>query len=157
MTRQDIVAAFEAKGIFKMPLLLEDQYDSVELEFLQECWGIGVQNLPSGLQQLVDIGGGKMEARPLWVEHVFDCNKIDRWFFSIVEQCQAAVAVHNGTKPNQYAVGPLSYLIGGNPADGHDINWFLDGNGHVRFFEPQTGEEVTLSDVELKSVFFEEA
>ena len=157
MTQSDIRLVFLQAGVRVTPVLLNDAFQPIELEFIQECWTLAVANLPAPLQTMRDIGGGKMAQFPVYVPGIFNCNKFSRWLSVVVELCRAAAAVVNHTQVNTDAIGPVSYLIGGNPADGHDIVWFIDEANRLRFLEPQTGEEVHLSSVEIASIFFEEA
>lgn len=157
MTRAELLSCLIAAKWPVMPRLLDDVYDPLSLAFVEEAWTAAVAALPPALQTRVDLGNGVVVTQPRYIPGVFNCNKQSRWLAVFVDIFCANDAATKGTTRNSPALGPLSYLIGGKPANGHDIDWFVDYTGAVHYFEKQTGNEVTLSSVEVASFFFEEA
>jgi len=79
----------------------------------------------------------------------FDCDNFAGMFFELAQAC------HGQTKdaPTEgLAVGKIKFLVDGDPTRGHAINIVVSEDG-AWFIEPQSGSEVTLSSVELRSVY----
>ena len=158
MTPADINQAFATAGIRPPPALGNAAYDPVDLAFVQGVWGAAVNALPDCL--ITTVNG---QRQPRYVLPSFDCLQMSVWLMAFMIIAVAEDAVKTGKPRNPPATGPLFYLIGGDPAQGHAVDWCIDypaiGQtvGPVMFFEKQTGEEVTLSAVERASVFYEAA
>lgn len=154
MTRFQLSEIFIQNGVLQTPILRSEAYDSIELEFIQECWDAAVLNLPPPMKVSFDLGGGKMQTRPKYVQPIFNCAAFSGWLGTYIDLCLTAVAIVKSTTPNTPMFGAITYLIGGVVGDGHAIDWFVDGNSNLRWFEPQTREEKTLTDVERASISF---
>lgn len=154
MTKSQLSEIFLQAGIIQPPVLRNDLYDPIELEFVQECWDAAVLNLPTPMKVEFDLGGGKMQTRPKYVQPIFNCAAFSGWLGTYIDLCLTAVAIVKGTAPNTPMFGSISYLVGGVADDGHAIDWFVDGSSNLRWFEPQTREEKTLTDAERASISF---
>ena len=53
-----------------------------------------------------------------------------------------------------FAVGVCFYLVGGDRERGHAINWALTEDVALIFIEPQSGEQIQLTDAEKATIFF---
>jgi hypothetical protein len=79
----------------------------------------------------------------------FDCDKFAKYFAALVQVKYFVDNFHKWTEGEALSIGELYYRIGG--ISGHAINVLFDGNDFT-FFEPQTGQFVTLTNAELESV-----
>lgn len=156
MTIQDVLIATGSSGWGITPRLLDLVYDPIDPGAVASAWVQAVASLPAPLRANVQYAPGMWQTQPLYVDGVFNCNKMDRWFAAFVDMELAAAAAQAGTPKNGPAFGVLSYLIGGQVGQGHDINWYIDSASKLHYYEKQTGDEVTLSAVEVASIFFAE-
>ncbi|MCP4707907.1 MAG: hypothetical protein GY869_04715 [Planctomycetes bacterium] len=79
----------------------------------------------------------------------FDCDNFAGLFFELAGAC------HGRTKRDVaegIAIGKIKYCVKGDIAQAHAINIIVTGGG-VWFIEPNGGEELVLSRVELHSVY----
>ena len=82
----------------------------------------------------------------------WECRDFARAFATFAQVCNALTPVAlAGT--DALAIGEFWYHIGGDPATGHAINVCMTDQGQV-FIEPQNGQQVHLTDVEISSCFF---
>lgn len=83
----------------------------------------------------------------------FDCDKFSR-FYSIYLQTKFLLEhFADRTGPQSVAVGNLFYYIGADEKKGHAINIIFKEDNTFVYLEPQTGELVTLTEMERDSVF----
>lgn len=177
MTQSDLISLLgAAKVTCSLSPLANLAYDPIDLPYVGSLWEAWVASLDSSLRSRVEICGpaydatGKMtcdavyEWQPTYLLPSFDCAQMAFSFTAaMIEGSAMAASKEIGSgKPirNTPAFGYLYFVIGkgsymgdNNINSRHAINWFIDFNNNVHFFEKQTGNEVKLTDGEVSSIF----
>jgi hypothetical protein len=153
MTADAITASLRAARIVVMPEYPAAEFDPMSLNFVQDVWAAAVDALPDILKERVPIDGGAFRVQPRYIPGVFVCVEMSLWLAAYIMLAFAEAGAEEGAARKPGAFGRISYFVGGDPAHGHSINWFVDYDGNARFFEKQTGEEITLTHAEADSVF----
>lgn len=156
ISQDEIIALTSAAGWPVFPRVLDLAFDPVLPEHVASAWGKWVFALPKELKMLITIGGGLVVSQPKYIAGVANCNKMSRWFATFIEMEAASAMVDSGILMNPPALGPMSYLRGGQQGQGHDIDWYIDTSNVIHYFEKQIGEELTLTPDEIASIFFAE-
>lgn len=139
--------------------LPDDTYETMSAVRLAEIWAAWVDARPVQLNTTRDIGGGKTVRIPRWFAEAGDCDNLALGLMAWAD-IGNALAVAKGASSAGLACGVLFYTAGParsenfNVAGGHAINWFLDHEKNVRFFEPGVGELVDLNTAERSSAWF---
>lgn len=131
----------------------DDFYDGLSATWVRNAWVAWVASLPPELTEMVQIGGGKTERRPLWRPQFYDCDNHCRSFNSYVVDCCAVDCIVTGRIRGGTALGPFEYTANSARRKGrHAAIWFADHEGVIHFFEPADGEEITLTEGERASI-----
>lgn len=121
-------------------LLSDSNYRTVDTSWLGSSFYTQFKN------ELFTKGIVKWDAK-------FDCDKFAQYFTSLLQVTYFIQNFQSWSVSESLAVGELYYKIGGDATKGHAIN-LVYINGDFQFFEPQIGQFVTLTPVEIASVYF---
>lgn len=177
MIQRDLVSYLQAAKInTDIAPLANLEYDSIDISYVIAVWSAWVESLDISLKERVMVCGpgydtnGKQtidavyQWQPKYLLPSFDCAQMAFSFTNamILGSAQAASKEAGSGKPvrNTPAFGYIyfviskgSYMGDQNVGFRHAINWFLDFNNQVHFFEKQTGNEVKLTQDEVSSIF----
>lgn len=140
--------------------LPDETYETVSDAWVLENWREWVNARPNQLCVYTSAGGKAIKARPLWIADASDCDNLALGTLTHAQVGNALTAQRTRLPRGGLAFGMLFYTAA--PAreenfrveGGHAINWFVDHEGNVRFFEPGMGELVDLNAKERSSAWF---
>lgn len=152
-----IIHALNGAGVPFLAFRWKDNaYDVLSPAWVRAAWEAWVAALPNELTQIVLLGGGRTERRPLWVAEVFDCDDHARAFAAFVVTSCALDCIRTGRTRAGTALGPFDYTAEpkvGNRREGpHCAIWFADYAPTIYFFEPADGNLITLTATERLSI-----
>lgn len=159
---QELRAAISGAGVPPWNWQLPDvSYETVSAEWVGKNWTAWLNARPLELAVFGDMGGGKLgRVRPLWLAESTDCDNLAIGTVAHAQVGNALSAQHTRLARGGLAYGFLFYSAGpardGNfqVAGGHAINWFVDHDRQMRFFEPGMGRMVDLNETERTSAWF---
>lgn len=140
--------------------LPDASYETVSADWVIENWRAWLDARPIELCVCRDVGGKSVRERPLWIADVSDCDNLALGLTTHGHVGNATFARRIGQPRGGLAFGCLHYTASpARPANfniegGHAINWFVDHEGNVRFFEPGVGQLVDLNAKERGDAWF---
>ncbi|MBI5771899.1 MAG: hypothetical protein HZA93_29270 [Verrucomicrobia bacterium] len=162
MTQSDLRNLLTAAGLPAVLWQLPDlAYEPVSMDWVADNHLAWLEARPRELVVFADIGGGKtVRQRPLWLAEADDCDNLAIGLMAHGQVGNALAARRASAGRGGLAFGFLLYQAG--PArlenysveGGHCINWFVDYESRVRFFEPGMGTGVELNTAERASAWF---
>lgn len=154
MTRPDLIASLASAGLYRGAWTLDDAvYDPVSAAFVTQAWEAWVASLPVELRSMVQVGGGKSIAAPLWLSEVFDCDNLAVDFSVFLTRCMAVDAVKLKKPRGNFAGGRFNFFLNGNPATAHCRNWFMDYDGAVHVFDAGNCQLDGMTKAEIESIY----
>lgn len=148
----------------KMPGFLwqfpDENYGTVSAEWVLENWSAWLDARPAQLVVWRDAGGKRVRERPLWLEEMSDCDNLALGTVTHAQVGNALAGQRTRLPRGGVAYGFLFYTAGParpenfNVSGGHAINWFVDHERRLRFFEPGVGRIVELNAEERGSAWF---
>lgn len=162
MTKAELIDILSRAGLLAWSWQLPDEsYETCSLDFVLRNFAAWLDARPFQLVQFREAAGVKIRDRPLWLKEAGDCENLAIGTMAWAQVGNAMKAVANGGGARGgLAYGVLFYNAGparaGNffVAGGHAINWFVDHDGNLHFFEPGMGREVELTSEERNAVWF---
>lgn len=138
----------------------DETYETVSAEWVIENWSAWLDARPGELVVFRDAGGKRVRERPLWIADVCDCDNLAIGTLGHAQVGNALAGQRNRLPRGGLAYGVLFYTAA--PAreenfrieGGHAINWFVNHERAVRFFEPGMGAHVDLNPKERSSAWF---
>lgn len=154
MKREELIVQLIAQGYFyaATPKFDDDSYDPTSYAFIRLAWEKWVESLPSELQEPRDIGGGKTEVFPRWIEQVFDCDSHVHCFAAYIDTAFALDSARSGQPRGNPAIGFLAFSPDDQPGKRHAVLWFADYKWDIHVFDPGIGALRIMSDAEKKSI-----
>jgi hypothetical protein len=134
--------------------LVDLSYETVSADWVRANWQAWLDARPSELVVWEDAAGKRIRARPLWLVDSDDCDNLALGLMAHADVGNALLAQLTHTDRGGLAFGVLFYTAEQRVVGGHAINWFIDHDQHVVFFEPGTGEIVDLNPKERSSAWF---
>ena len=156
MTVDQLRELLSQAGIPIMAWMLPDEtYEPCSLGFVEQNWDAWMAGRP--LEMVMRDGAQRLI--PRWLEESGDCDNLALGTMAWADQGNALAAFKRGTPRGGLAYGMLCYVAeqrAGNygVVGGHAINWFVDYDNKVRFFEPGIGREVELTTTERDTAWF---
>jgi hypothetical protein len=135
VTRDQLFTALSRAGVQPIQwTMMDEDYNCPTREWVQNEFSTAYwNNLKSlGLENYVSEGN--------------DCDDFARLAWAMASVCNARTQPRKGI-----TFGIFCYVT--REDVGHAINVFVTGDGHVRFWEPQTCREVALTPDEISSCF----
>jgi hypothetical protein len=83
----------------------------------------------------------------------FDCNHFSSLYIALAQSKWAVAAWNSNTPAQSLALAEIWYNRGGVKNNGHAIVLAVTENGPI-YIEPQTGQQIILSEVEVNSIYF---
>ncbi len=146
LTKSDLIKTLNAKGGIAIPLIHapDANYALFSLNYIK---GEGYEKFKEWLFKRGILG---------W-RHTFDCDNYAEAFrvFLQIIHSKSQKGKEDNSKKQAVAIGVIWYERDGR--GGHAINIVVSKNEDeliVKFIEPQTGEELDLTDAEKESIFF---
>lgn len=160
MTHTDLREILQAAGLPATLWILPDRnYEPCTVDFVGRNWDAWLDARPPELV-LYGIAAGKaIRLRPLWLPGSGDCDNLAIGTMAWAQVGNALKAAKEGMPRDGLAYGVIFYTAEPRAANryisgGHAINWFVDREPAVRFFEPAVGELVDLTPTERGSSWF---
>lgn len=156
ITKADLRALLFDAGIpaaLNWPLP-DANYETVSTAWAEENWNAWLIARPRPLLVLKDIGGGKKAFRPRWLTESGDCDNLALGVMVHAHVGNALASVKRKTERGGLAFGVLFYTAEKFGNAGHAINWLVDHDKAVRFFEPGDGTFLELTEAERRSAWF---
>lgn len=161
MTQADLRLILFNAGIPASRWQLPDTgYEPCSAGYVRRNWEAWLDCRPAELVVFGDIGGKRVRVRPLWKEECGDCDNLALGTMSWADVGNALTAITLNTARGGLAYGTLFYVAGPSRPEnfqvsgGHAINWFVDYDLTLRFFEPGMGQVVDLNSTERASACF---
>lgn len=135
-------------------------YETVSADAVLDNWNAWLESRPAALVMFRDAGGKSVRERPLWIAEVSDCDNLALGTVAHFQVGNALRARRTGEQRGGLAYGFLFYTAGpARPENfgvlgGHSINWFVDHDSTVKFFEPGVGVVVDLNPTERSGAWF---
>lgn len=155
MTRGHLYNVLVAGGL-KVSLvgLADEFYAPVSPGWVLRNYEAWLAARPLPLTRTVQLGGGVTRRMPLWSAEASDCDNLALGLMVHGQVGNALAAVKQTTPRGGLAFGVVFYTATQRVRGGHAINWFVDHDGQLMFFEPGTGDFVTLTTGERASAVF---
>ena len=83
----------------------------------------------------------------------FDCNHFSSLYIALAQSKYTVAAWNSSTPAQSLAMAEIWYNKDGIKNNGHAVVLIITENGPI-YIEPQTGQQIQLSDVEKNSIFF---
>ncbi|MBI5768727.1 MAG: hypothetical protein HZA93_13095 [Verrucomicrobia bacterium] len=161
MTQSDLRQILTAAGLPAVLWQLPDvSYDPCSSDFVGRNFEAWLESRPAELVVFGDAGGKRVRLRPLWEAESSDCDNLAIGTMAWAQVGNARKAKLTGVARGGLAYGFLFYQAGpARPenfqvAGGHAINWFVDYESRVNFFEPGMGQLVDLTTNERSTSWF---
>lgn len=161
MTKAELIDLLNNAGLNGWLWQLPDiSYEPCSLNFVLENYNAWLEARPVELVTFRDAAGVRIRHRPRWLEEVGDCDNLALGTMMWAQVGNALKSVKTAQRRGGLAYGVLFYAAGParpenfNIEGGHAINWFVDYDGKLRFFEPGTGVEVDLNTTERSATWF---
>jgi hypothetical protein len=138
----------------------DSTYAACSAFFVRANWEAWLASRPTELCVVETIAGKRVRVRPLWVSEAGDCDNLALGTVAWADTGNALKTQQTGQCRGGLAYGALFYsalparLENFNVAGPHAINWWVDFDQQVRFFEPGQGSEVNLTQTERASAWF---
>jgi hypothetical protein len=149
--RSTLIRAGIAATLWQLP---DGTYEPVSAEWVRENWQAWLDARPAELVVWRDAGGKRVRDRPVWLADSCDCDNLALGVMAHADVGNALFAQRTRRPRGGLAFGVLFYTAELRIAGGHAINWFVDHEGNVRFFEPGFGSQVNLTPQERSSTWF---
>ncbi len=117
----------------------DTHYGEIRAEWLREFY-------PKWKAELFKKGVVRWDAR-------YDCNRFAGHLVSEVQIVYFVENFHSYTKGQAAAIGEVWYLKNGRADGAHAIVTAYTDRGQI-YFEPQTGKELILSELEKRSIYY---
>jgi rare lipoprotein A len=140
--------------------LADSTYETVSADWVVENWNAWLESRPSELVVFGDAAGKTIRLRPLWIAEACDCDDLSIGNVAYAQVGNALSAQKTRLPRGGLAFGFLFYMAGPSRVENfgvsgmHSINWFIDHDSTVRFFEPGVGRAVELLDPERATATF---
>lgn len=155
MTATDLRALLAAAGLPVFTWQFPDAaYETVSAGWMDDNWQAWLDARPAELCVMGDAGGKRVRVRPLWLADAGDCDNLALGLMAHADVGNALASIRTGKTRGGLAMGVIFYVCTQIPAGSHAINWFVDHDGGVNFFEPATGSLLNLSTTERSSAWF---
>jgi hypothetical protein len=161
MTYQELRDLLTAAGMPAFLWQLPDAtYETVSPGWVGENWVAWLEARPPELCVFRNAGGKSIRDRPLWIADCCDCDNLAIGTFAHGQVGNALAGQRARMPRGGVAYGFLFYDAGParpenfNVSGEHSINWFVDHERVVRFFEPGVGQLVDLNATERSSAWF---
>lgn len=152
MTRNELTLSLIRAGLYSGAWTLDDDtYEPVSREFVSAAMVEFPRFLPPELRTMIDVGGGKKLAAPLWLPEAWDCDNLARAFGVYLGICLARDAVLTKRTRGNVAAGLLKF----NPTHdtAHAVNWFVDHDGSAHVVDCAALDTAILTDAMRASIF----
>jgi hypothetical protein len=159
MTSTDLKNILMAAGLPATLWILPDRtFEPCSADFVGRNFDAWLDARPAELVLWGDAGGKSMRLRPKWIEGAGDCDNLALGTMAWAQVGNALKAA-KGTPRGGLAYGVIFYTAEPRVdnrfmAGGHAINWFVDHNNRLQFFEPGSGLIVDLTPTERGSSWF---
>lgn len=161
MIQSDLRNLLTAAGLPAVLWQLPDvSYEPCDTDFVGKNFDAWLEARPAELVVFGEAGGKRVRLRPLWEAESGDCDNLAVGTMAWAQVGNARKAKLTGIARGGLAYGFLFYQAGpARPANfsvagGHAINWFVDYDNRVKFFEPGVGQLVDLNTAERASAWF---
>lgn len=162
MTRGQLYNILVAGGLqVTLTGLADDYYGTVSPAWVLKNYEAWLAARPLELTKTVKLGGGVTRRVALWTAEASDCDNLALGLMVHGQVGNALAAVRAGGQTGAQerhagglAFGVVFYTATQRVRGGHAINWFVDHDGALMFFEPGTGDFVTLTAGERASATF---
>lgn len=135
-------------------------YETVSELWVGENWTWWLESRAPELVQWGERAGKRVRIGPIWFPNSRDCENLAFGTTAHGMEGNAISAVKTGKPLGGLAYGFMIYIAGParpenfNASGGHSINWFVDHDLKLRFFEPGVGKFVELNSAERNSAWF---
>jgi hypothetical protein len=135
-------------------------YETCSAEFVLANWQAWLNARPLELCVTHDTAGKTIRDRPLWLKDSGDCDNFALGTMVWADMGNALRSMRESVARGGLAYGVLSYQAGPARlennliAGAHAINWFIDHDQQVRFFDAGFGTFVDLTLQERSTVWF---
>jgi hypothetical protein len=156
VNRNELILALISADYYRGGWTLNDRlYSPVSVEFVRdEAYPEWLRSLPRELVTTRHVGGGKTVSCARWVEEAWNCNNIARDFGGFLSRCMGVDVVRTGQARGNAAAGKFDFfLVPGDSASGHTINFFCDHDGRIHHFDAGSFELDHLSRAQLDTIF----
>lgn len=161
MNPLDLQALLGAQGLPSYTWQLPDAtYETASANWCLENWAAWLEARPGELCVFGEVMGKRVRVRPLWIADVCDCDNLAIGTVAHAQVGNALSGQRYRLPRGGLAFGFLFYSAGPARAEnfhvegGHAINWLVDHERVLRFFEPGTGTFVELNPTERSSAWF---
>ncbi|MBI5689287.1 MAG: hypothetical protein HZC55_04260 [Verrucomicrobia bacterium] len=161
MTQSELRNLLTAAGLPALLWQLPDlTYEPCSADFVRSNYSAWLEARPDELVIFADAGGKRVRQRPLWQTDSSDCDNLAIGTMAWAQTGNARKAKLTGVVRGGLAYGFLFYQAGParpenfSVSGGHSINWFVDYDNSVNFFEPGMGQLVDLNTQERSSSWF---
>lgn len=161
MTQSELQNILTAAGLPAVLWQLPDlTFEPCSSDFVGLNWEAWLDARPAELVVFGEVSGKRVRLRPLWLEESDDCDNLAIGTMAWAQVGNARKAKLTGQPRGGLAYGFLFYQAGParannyNVSGGHAINWFVDYDNHVNFFEPGMGQLVELNTTERSTAWF---
>lgn len=140
--------------------LVDSMFETMSSDWVLENWEAWLAARPADLCCWRDAGGKSIRDRPLWIAEASDCDNLALGTLAHAQVGNALYAQRNGPGRGGLAYGVIFYQAGParsenfQVAGGHAINWYIDHELQLHFFEPGMGREVSLNPQEKSAIWF---
>ena len=144
-----VLAGIKDSVVFQTFRLADRIWETCSEQFCHENWHRWVDSLPEELTEYRD--GLKC---PVWLPDVFDCDNHSIGTIQHAQIGNAKKAVQTGNRGG-LLYGILFYEAASQNITGpHSINWLIDHDHLLKFFEPYNNRIIELTEEERQSVWF---
>lgn len=154
--RDFLVAAGLPATQWQLP---DDTYETVSVDWVTENWVQWLHARPRELVLYRSVAGTRVPDRPLWLADASDCDNLALGTVAHAQVGNALLAQMVKQPRGGLAYGLVFYAAEARPDNfgvvgAHCINWFVDHERNVRFFEPGVGAIVTMRPTERSTAWF---
>lgn len=154
MTRGTLYSILLREGLpIQLVGLADDDYAPISSGWVLRNYEAWLAARPLALTRRVEIGGVPRIV-PLWHANASDCDNLALGLMVHGQVGNALAALKQTTPRGGLAFGVVFYTATQRVRGGHAINWFVDHDGRLMFFEPGDGSFVTLTAGERASANF---
>lgn len=149
-----VMGIIEGANIDSRKFQLADRdWHTCSESFCHGNWSAWLQSLPNELKEYRNS-----IQLPKWIAECFDCDNHSIGTFQHAQVGNALKEVRTAEKRGGLLYGILFYHAVAKPENGrqggHAINWFIDHEGKLRFFESAEDRVIELYEEERRSAWF---
>lgn len=155
--RNLLVAAGLAALNWQLP---DDSYETVSEQWVLDNWAAWLDARPIELCFTKEVGGKTLRSFPRWINNASDCDNLALGLMVHGDVGNGLAAFDRQEARGGLAFGTVFYTAetarpaNYNAKGGHAVNWFVNHEGRVFFFEPGVGLLTELNPTERLGAWF---